>query len=418
MNLISLGLSHATTPIALRERFSRPADVLNDLLAPRSGVDEYAILSTCNRLEIYALLPQADPAPLLALLEEISGLPQEAFAGYLYQYEGPDAVRHLARVASGLDSLVVGESQILGQVAQANETACAQGISGPVLEAVFRSAVRAGKRARTETEIGRNPVSISSVAVRLAQDKLGDLGQTRVLVIGAGEMAGLAIEALQERGVGPITIINRTLTAARELAARLDARALAIEHLDTALADADLVIASSGAPFVIVTPALLGRAATQGRESPLVFIDIAVPRNVSPEVTRLPNIRYFDIDDLKRSQDEGRVGRERAIPQVEAMIDEEVRAYQEWERLQQVAPLIAGLRAKAEAVRKAEIERTLRRWPGAGEAERQRLEALTEAIVNRLLHHATAHLKAGAGQEQTAQYAAMLQELFALQDAA
>ncbi len=418
MNLFCFGLSHATTPVALREHFARPAAVLNDLLTPRPAIDEFAILSTCNRLEIYALLSQPDPAPLLSLLEEVSGLDCEVFAGYLYQYEGLEAVRHLARVACGLDSLVVGESQILGQVARAHETARAHGISGRALQAVFRSAVRAGKRARSETEIGRNPVSISSLAVRLAQDVLGDLSKTRALIIGAGEMAGLAIAALQERGAGQTTIINRTLEAAQELATHHCARALALEHLDAALAEADLVIASSGAPFVVVTPALLGRAATEGREMPLVFIDIAVPRNVSPEVTQLENVRYFDIDDLTRSQDEGRAGRERAVPLVETIIDTEVQAYQEWERQQQVAPLIAALRAKAETIRKTEIERTLRRWPGAGETERQRLEALTEAVVNRLLHHATAQLKAGAGEEQAAQYAITFQELFALQDAA
>jgi glutamyl-tRNA reductase len=419
VKLISLGLSHATAPLALREHFARPL-AGEEFLTPRPGVEEYVVLSTCNRLEVYAsLLPEADTVPLLALLEQISGLGRAVFAGYIAQYEGQEAVRHLAQVAGGLDSLVVGESQILGQVAQAYEKARQQGVAGPNMEAVFQAAIRAGKRARSETEIGRNPVSISSVAVRLAQDVLGDLTKVRVLVIGAGEMAGLAIEALQERGVGPLTVINRTLETARELAARWDnAHALPLEQLEEALAEADLVIASSGAPFIVVTPALLERVPTAGRASPLVFIDIAVPRNVSPQVVDLPNIRYFDMDALQDAQDEGRAGRERAIPQVEAIIDEEMQAYREWERQQQIAPLVAGLRARAELIRTAEIERSLRRWPGAGAAERERLEALTEAIVNRLLHHATTYLKAGAGEEQTAQYAAMLQELFALEDAA
>ena len=418
MNLISLSLSHTTSPLTLRERFARPAAAPDNLLVRKPGLAEYALLSTCNRLEIYALLAQPDPAPLLEILEQIGALDREVFGPYLLRYDGPQVVDHLARVAAGLESLVVGESQILGQVAQAAETARARGISGPVLEAAFRSAVRAGKRAHSETAIGRNPLSISSVAVRLAQDVLGDLSQARVLIIGAGEMAGLAIEALRERGVGPITIVNRTQAAARELANTWDARVLALAQLEQALGEADLVIASSGAPFIIVTPALLQRAATAGRAAPLVFIDIAVPRNVSPEVTRLPNVRYFDIDDLKNSQEAGRAGREAAIPLVETIIAGEVRAFQEWERQQQVAPLIAGLRARAETIRRAEIERSLQRWPGAGEAERRRLEALTEAIVNRLLHHATAQLKAGAGEEQAARYASMLQELFALEDAA
>ncbi len=412
--LVCLGLSHATAPIALRERFALPGNTLREFLIPRSGLPEYALLSTCNRLEVYAALPDGDESRLLTLLESISGLSREFFVGYLYRYDGPDTVRHLAQVAAGLDSLVIGESQILGQVMDAFETARQRGVTGPGLDALARGAVRAGKRARTETEIGRNPVSISSVAARLAQDALGDLNKVRVLIIGAGEMAGLAVEALQKRGVGQIVIVNRTLQAAQALAERCGGTAQTLDHLDEALTNTDLVIASSGAPFIVVTPALLRRATTAQRDFPLVFIDIAVPRNISPEVTRLPNIRYYDIDALTTAQDEGRAARERSIPQVEAIIAEEVAAYEEWERQQRVAPLIASLYAKAETIRQAEIERSLRRWPEAGEAERKRLEALTEAVINRLLHQAILHLKANADEEQAAQYAAMLQELFAL----
>lgn len=414
VNLVCLGLSHATTPVALRERFSLPTNTLREYLISRSGVDEYAVVSTCNRLEVYAVLSKPDEDPLLTLLESISGLSREFFCGYLYRYDDLDVVRHLGRVAAGLDSLVMGESQILGQVIQAFTTAHECGVTGPTLDALARSAVRAGKRARTETEIGRNPVSISSVAVRLAQDALGDLNKVRVLIIGAGEMAELAVEALHKRGTREIVIVNRTLQAAQALAGRCDGAALALDRLDEALANTDLVIASSGAPFIIVTPAILHRATTAQRDFPLVFIDIAVPRNVSPEVTRLPNIRYYDIDALKAAQDEGRASRERAIPQVEDIIADEVAAYQEWERHQQVAPIIASLYAKAEAIRQAEVERSLRRWPDAGEDERKRLEALTEAVINRLLHQAVLHLKTSAGEEQAAQYATMLQELFAL----
>lgn len=414
MSLICLGLSHATAPIALRERFALPGGVLKDFLRQRTGVQEYVLLSTCNRLEVYAVLPDDDEERLLTLLESISGMSREFFEGYVYSYQGLDVVRHLGRVAAGLDSLVVGESQILGQVVDAFTAARESGVTGPVLEAVFRSAIRAGKRARAESEISRNPVSISSVAVRLAQDALGGLNNVRVLIIGAGEMAGLAVEALRQRGVGQIVIVNRTLETAQELASRCDGHALPLEEISTALADTDLVIASSGAPFMIVTASMLRAAQIERRSFPLVFIDIAVPRNISPEVTRLPNIRYYDIDALKLAQDEGRAGRESAIPKVEAIIDEELIRYGEWERQQQAAPLIASLYAKAERIRQAEIERTMRRWPGAGEVERKRLEALTEAIINRLLHQAVIQLRANADKEVAAQYASMLQELFSL----
>jgi glutamyl-tRNA reductase len=414
VNLLCLGLSHATTPLALRERFAMPGNTLKEFLTPRSGIQEYAILSTCNRIELYAVLPGEDETCLMTLLESISGLSREFFSGYIYRCEGLDVVRHLGRVAAGLDSLVIGESQILGQVTDDFALAHQQGVTGPVLDAVFRTGIRCGKRARTETEIGHNPVSISSVAVRLAQDALGGLNNIRVLVIGAGEMAGLAVESLRQRGVGEIVIVNRTLESAKELAKRCDGRALDLSQIDLALAHTDLVIASSGAPFMIVTASMLREAVIAQREFPLVFIDIAVPRNISPEVTRLPNIRYYDIDALKIAQDEGRAGRESAIPKVEAIITDEIIRYQEWERQQQVAPLIASLYAKAETIRQAEIERSMRRWPGAGESERKRLEALTEAIINRLLHQAILHLKSNADKETVAHYAAMLQELFAL----
>ncbi|MGC1378560.1 MAG: glutamyl-tRNA reductase [Anaerolineales bacterium] len=415
--IICIGLSHATTPIALRERFCPPENTLKEFMTVRNGIEEYALLSTCNRLEVYAVLPGPDESCLLTLFENVSGLNCEFFTDCIYRYTNQDAVRHLARVATGLDSLIVGESQILGQVIDALETARQCGITGPTLNAVFRSAIHAGKRARSETEINRNPVSISSVAVRLAQDALGDLSRVRVLVIGAGEMAGLAVEALQQRGVAQITVVNRTLKTARALAERCAGQAFSLSHLDEALANTDLVIASSGAPYIVVTPTLLQRLATAQsapRKHPLVFIDIAVPRNISPEVTYLPDVLYYDIDSLTTALDEGLAGRERSIPQVKAIIAEEVAAYQEWERQQQVAPIIASLYAKAEVIRQAEIERSLRRWPNAGESERKRLEALTEAVINRLLHQAILHLKANAGEEQATQYAAMLQELFAL----
>jgi glutamyl-tRNA reductase len=243
------------------------------------------------------------------------------------------------------------------------------------------------------------------------------LSKVRVLVIGAGEMAGLAVEALHQRGVKRITIVNRTLETAQALAERCAGQAFDLDHLDEGLANADLVIASSGAPYIVATPTLLQRvAAAQSakRKFPLVFIDIAVPRNISPEVTYLPDILYYDIDSLTTAIDEGLAGRERSIPQVKAIIAEEMAVYEKWERQQQVAPIIASLYAKAEAIRQTEIERSLRRWPNAGEAERKRLEALTETVINRLLHQASLHLKANADEEQATQYAAMLQELFDL----
>ena len=432
MHILCLGLSHHTASVELRERLNYSHTALSAALsrfgcgrsARPQGLAELVILSTCNRLELYAAVPEtrltdgdeALFAPLLDFLVETRSVPCADFAvqAHLFRYAGAEAVEHLCRVAAGLDSMILGEPQILGQVTEAYRAALAHGAAGPILSALFRAASRAGKRARTETAISRNPATISSVAVKLAEAAVGDLASKSVLILGAGEMAELAVEAARVRGEVQITVVNRTHAHAAELAQRWGARALTFEQLGDALAEADIVITSTGAPHFIVTTELAWAAVARRPARPLVLIDIAVPRNVDPAVSQLPNVHCYDIDDLQTRLNGAAADRQREVPRVEAIVAEEAAAFTNWLAKLEIAPVIAELRAKAEAIRRAEVEKTLRRLPGLGETEQQRIHALAESLVNKLLHDPTVRLKAEAGNGQAAEYAAAIRHLFAL----
>ncbi len=424
MTILCLGLSHHTAPVEVRERlhFSTPA--LNATLvrvggrgaSPSAGISELAILSTCNRLEVYAVTQAEDFESLIALIEETGAVPRADFVPCLYRHSGAEAVTHLCRVAAGLDSMILGEPQILGQVTDAYHLALEQGAVKSVLSALFRATIHAGKRARTETGISRNPATLGSVAVKMAEAVVGELVSRRVLVVGAGEMAELAVEALRARGARHIAVVNRTWERAAQLAAGWGAHALPFEQLAEALADADVVITSTGASHVVITVDLMQTALAQRPQRPLMCIDIAVPRDVDPEVRSLPNVHYYDIDDLEAHLNGALAEREREIPRVEAIVVEETHAFLKWLHSLDIAPLIADLRAKADAIRRAEVEKTLRRLPHIGEAERRHIETLTEALVNKLLHEPTLRLKVEASNGRAAEYAAALRHLFALND--
>jgi glutamyl-tRNA reductase len=428
MQILCLGLSHRTAPVELRERLDFPAPALKPALArfgcgrdshPNS-ITEFAILPTCNRLELYALAPndtdhQRDLfAALIDFLVETRGVPAVEFEPHLYRHAGSEAVEHLCRVASGLDSMILGEPQILGQVAEAYQNAYRAGAVGPVLSALFRTAIRAGKRARTETAISRNPASISSVAVRLAEQVVGELAGRQVLVVGAGEMGELAVEALRARGVRQIAVVNRTRQRAVELAERWGGEALSFEHLTKAIQGADIVIASTGAPHTIINPAIVRDAVMNRMERPLVLIDIAVPRDVHPDVCEIPNVHLFDIDHL-HSRLEGAIAeRQNEIPRVEAIAAEEVTAFESWLRSVDILPVITALRAKAESIRQRELARTLRRLPDLDPRVREHIEHLSESLINKLLHEPTLRLRAEAGNGQATEYAQTVRHLFGL----
>lgn len=412
MSLLCLGLSHRTAPLALRERLHFSPASLTAALSEREryGIRELAVLSTCNRAEFYALADDAEA--LLALIEATSGLHRNAWLPHGYLYTEMDAARHLLRVAAGLDSLILGEPQIVGQVIEAARLAQAQKSAGPVLVALFRAAVRAGKRARSETAISRNPASISSVAAHLAQRVVRDLSAAQVLIIGAGEMAELAVEALRSRGARRIAVLNRTRERSERLVRRWGGTALAFADLPPALASADIVISSTSAPHIIVTREKASAALAQRPTRPLVFIDIAVPRDIDPDVSRLPNVHRYEIDDLKTQLGGALAERQGEIPKVEAIVAQELNTFAEWQRHADALRLIAELRARAEAIRRAELEKTLRQLPHLSQSERQRIEVLAASLVNKLLHHPTLRLKSANGH--IAAYADAVRHLFAL----
>ncbi len=430
MAIILVGLNHRTAPVTLREQLSLSGCALDLALSelnagqaaqadghrPALGVRESVILSTCNRLEIYAVGEASTALAALArFLAELQGLPLEQLLPHLYLLEAQAAAEHLLRVAAGLDSQILGEPQILGQVAQAQARAQAAGAIGPVLSQLFTRAVRAGKRARSETAIGRYPTSVSHAAAHLAKHAWGDLSQAHVLIVGAGEMAELAAKAVYGEGARRIVCVNRTFARAEHLARRVEGQALHWGGLANALAEADVVITATGAPHTVIDRDDLRRVLPLRKRTPLVILDIAVPRDVEPEVDELPGVLRYDIDRLQDAVDANRAQREAAVPQVEAIVQQELEGFFHWLRARQVTPVIVELRRKAERIAQSELELALRRLPDSGPRVEQVMTLLAHRIINKLLHEPTVRLKAEAANGNGVAYADALCELFALE---
>lgn len=427
MPIVCLSITHHTAPVALRERLAISGPALHASLArvrdgreaERLPVSELVILSTCNRLELYAAVRGSSanggtPWPLLVgFLAESLSLDPAAFASHIVHYVEVSAAEHLCRVAAGLDSMVLGESEILGQVAEAHEAALRRRSTGPLLSALFRGAVQAGKRVRTETGIGRNPASVSSVAVELAVQTAGDLRGRWVALIGAGRMARKAATALHANGVGGIVVVSRTVDSAAELAAEWSGEAGTLEELPGVLARADLVISSTSSPEPIVTAPQVHQAMA-GRQRPLVFIDIAVPRDVDPAVREIPNVHLFDLDDLQLRLDRSLAERRKEIPRAEAIVAEEVQRFAEWQAGSEVLPVLSELRQQAEILRSQELARVLRQLPGLNPELHRRLDHFSRALVNKLLHHPTQRLRAEASNGHAVEYAQVARALFGL----
>jgi glutamyl-tRNA reductase len=424
MHIHCLGLNHETADLNIRERLAFSEENIKIALArlgcgedtQPDSVSEMVILSTCNRVEIYAIAPEPSFDALQAFLAEVQDVPVEAFESHIYRLLDEEAIEHLFQVSAGLDSLVLGEPQILGQVMQAFEIARGQDTVGAVLSRLFQAALHTGKRARTETAISHNPASISSVAVHLASQVVPDLFSARVTVVGAGEMAELAVEALRKRGTSHIRVVNRTLERARNLANRWGGEAATFEKLDEALGWADIVITSTGAPHTLIRPEMVAPVLSLREQRPLVFIDIAVPRDVEMEVRDLVGVRLFDIDMLYEHLEHSLASREREIPHVEQILEEEKQAFLDYLRTLDVVPLIAELNQQFEQIRKAELEKTLRRLPDLGPEGVERLEALTQALVKKMLHQPIVRLRSEAGSPQGAIYADTARNLFGLEN--
>jgi glutamyl-tRNA reductase len=416
MHIYSLGLNHTTTSVSLRERLALGDDAVRAALARvPSPMAELLIISTCNRTELYAVSNDEIFDCMETFLSQISRVGREEFRRHLYHFKDAEAARHLFNVAAGLDSFVIGEAQILGQITRALELARQQNAAGPLLNRLFQAAIHAGKRARAETDIGRNPVSVASLAASLAERILHRIDKAQVVILGAGEMAELAVEALRKRGANRILVVNRTLDHARALADRWGADATTFEKLDSALACADILIASTGAPHAILSQDRVGKAMRQRPQRPLVLIDIAVPRDIDPGCAAVPGVHVHDIDGLNAQLEQSLSARMAEVPHVKAILDEELAGFGEYLQSLQMLPLIAGLRQNAEAIRQAELQKTLRHLPDLTAAERAHVEALTLALVKKLFEAPTRRLRAEAACSNAPEYAAVARALFGLE---
>ena len=416
-----LGLSHHTAGVDLRERISCALPVLPQPAAGAAtdgkpaALEELVLLSTCNRVELYAAVNEGENAEAL-LLAHVDGQHTGStahFREHLYLYEGEAAIRHLAEVATGLDSLVLGEPQILGQVTQAYQDAVAARTAGPVLGALFRAAIRTGKRARTETAISSNPASIGSVAITLAQSVVGNLAQKRVLVVGVGVMGELVVSALRKRGVYQLALANRSRERAEELAAGWGSAVYGLDELPRALAWADVVVAATASNRPLITTPMVAGAQDDGRE--MVLIDIAVPRNIAAGAGQLAGVHLFNVDDLQQGLDMALEARQREVPQVEAIIAEELALLDRELQALAVRPLIVDWRQQAETIRQRELERTLRFLGDDLDPETARhLHHLSRSLVNKLLHEPTLRLRDKASGGQADVYEAAIRDLFNL----
>jgi glutamyl-tRNA reductase len=419
MALLLVGTSHERAPVELRERLYL-RDPETGELARRlaDGGGEAVALSTCNRTELYLVDGEPDAAETRAF-EELANRARMSRAQIepsLYVLRGEAAAVHLFRVAAGLDSLIPGEAQILGQVRGAYESACEVESVGGTLHRLFGQALRVGRRVRSETAIGENPASVSSAAAELAGRVLGDLRGRKILVIGAGKMSDLAAVNLVARGAGGIVVANRSADRAEELAGRFGGRAVRLEALEEELEHADVVVASTSSEGQVLTAAQVSRAMEKRRGRPISFIDIAVPRDLDPSIGQIEDCHLYDVDDLQSVVDATVASRREEAVRAEAIVAEEAERFRDWWRSLDVVPAIASLRALAESIREDELARAEGRLGSLSPSQRKAVESLTSQIVNKLLHSPTVRMKEAAAAADGVLYADALRHLFDLDD--
>jgi glutamyl-tRNA reductase len=416
--LLLLGLNHKSAPVAVRERVAFEEPDLPAALArlmPGGPIREALILSTCNRVEI--LTEGASLPELKAFLAAERGLASEEIDRYTYHYEGTAAVRHLLRVASGLDSMILGEPQILGQVRRAYSAASAAGATGPVLDRLLQHGLAAAKRIRTETGISRHAVSVAFAAVVLARKIFGELEGRSALLLGAGKMTELAARHLRSGGVTRIVVVNRTYDAAVLLAGRLGGEAVHWDDATAQLERVDVVVTGTAAPEPVLRVEHVQKAMRARRNRPLFLIDLAVPRDVEPDVNALDNVYLYDIDDLQGVIDTNLEERKREAAKASALVEREVDLFERWRQSLEVAPTIQALRDSLHELRKAELDRFRRRIGPLAPKQEDAVDALTHAIVQKILHLPIRHLKASAEAGQAAGTASLYRRIFPIGDA-
>jgi glutamyl-tRNA reductase len=417
--LLSLGVSHRRAPIGMRERLYLTAEQAIEIARPLAdGGGEAVVLSTCNRTEVYLATPDGEAATARARAElaALSGLGEPELEPLLEQLEGDAVAAHLFRVAAGLDSLVQGEPQILGQVREAYRVARAARFTGRVLNRLFAHALRAGKRVRSETAIGDVAPSVAHAAAALAGRLLDDLANRHVLVIGAGKMSELTTAGLIDRGAGTVFVANHRIERAERLVRRFGGRAVHFDDIPRELERADIVISSTRCPRPILTAADVASVLPRRGGRPLVFIDVAVPRDIDPAIGRLDGCSLYDIDAVGDAHGDMPNGRGDAVLDAEQIAADEAVRFAEWQRSLQVVPAIAALRRRAEEIRVSELARREGRLRTLTQPQREAVDVVTAQIVNKLLHAPTVRLKEAVDDPQAPPYAEALRHLFALEE--
>jgi glutamyl-tRNA reductase len=417
--LLALGVSHKTTPLDLRERLSltegRAVGALHELTAT-DVVHEAAAISTCNRTELYLIVSdpvEAESTALGILTRQADIRPTELLA-HLYSLRSTEAARHLLRVTAGLDSMIIGEAEIQGQVKRAYELSMVEGATGPILNRLFRGALSAGGRAREETGIGEKGVSIPSVAVELGRRTIGDLSDRRVLIIGAGETAELVARALVARGGATVFVANRHYDRAIGLAQRFGGSAARFEELPEQLAEADIVVTATNSPHHVIERDGLAEVMAARSERPLLAIDIAVPRDIDPSCREIAGVTVHDIDDVQQIVERNESGREAEARRAELILDAELERFERWLGLQEVVPTISALREHGDEVVRRVLAENEGRWESLSEADRERVEKMAGAIASRLLHEPTLRIRRSACSGESYFFISALRELFGL----
>jgi len=420
--LLLAGTSHKTAPLELRERLALPDARVAGFLAEltqMAEVHEAVVLSTCNRTELYLVVgdPVDAEAAVLGRLARQAGIRPTELVDSLYALRNCDAARQLFRVTSGLDSMVVGEAEVQGQVKRAFEEALAARSTGPLTNRLFRAALATGKRVRTDTRIAQGPGSVPAVAVDAAEEALGDLGERRVLIIGAGETAELTARALHDQGVTTLFVANRRAEAARMLAERFGGETLGFDALPRELEAADIVVSSTASPEFILRAPEVGAVMAARAERPLLLIDLAVPRDIDPACAALPGVTLLDVDDLSDQVRRHRLVRHAEAVRAEAIVEEEIQSFAGWLGTRDVLPTLAALREHGDAVVAQVLAENEGRWEGLSGRDRRRVEALAYAVANRLLHEPTVRVK-GTHPDGRHARLQLLRDLFGLDDRA
>lgn len=421
MQLFVLGINHRSAPVEIREKFAVASERQGDFLAKASRlphVQEVLLLSTCNRVEIYGVSNHASLAAqqLGRFLCEFQGLEPNLLETHSYFRHGDEAILHGFQVAGSLDSMILGEPQILGQVKEAYRLANDAATTGILLNKFFHKAFHAAKRIRTETAIGQSPVSVSYTAVLLGRQIFGELEDKKVLILGAGEMSEAAIRHFRKAGIKSLFIANRSLGKAEELAREVGGEIIPFEKFEKWLIDADIVLASTSAPQYLIAPEMVQEAMRHRGNRPIFFIDIAVPRNVAPGVNGLPNVYLYDIDDLGAVVEANKDGRLREAERAEGMLEKEASEFSRYLQTRKVAPTISSLSRKFDTICQRELEKVLQKMPELDAAGREAVERMAYAIANKILHDPMVTLKEEDSEREQLDSANFIRKLFRLDE--